>query len=61
MARIRSGTIVLVDAVATIMSDPTLLNRLAQCMVPSASLPRREDFGGAARPVESNALSLAME
>jgi len=32
----RRGTIVLVDAVATIMSDPTLLNRLAQCMVPSA-------------------------
>ena len=36
MARIRSGTIVFVEAVATMKSYLTLLKRSVQCMVPSA-------------------------
>jgi hypothetical protein len=36
MARMRNGTIVLVDAVATMNSDAPLLNRSLQCIIPSA-------------------------
>ena len=60
IARTRNGTIVFVDAVATIMSDPTLLNRLDQCIVPSTT-PGHRDCGGTTRNAESNALSAAME
>ena len=36
MARMRSGTIVLVEAVATMNSDAPLLKRSLQCIIPSA-------------------------
>jgi hypothetical protein len=47
MARMRSGTIVLVEAVATMNSDAVLLIKSVQCM-DSLHVPKRASVNGCA-------------